>query len=154
MMKKTFFLLALTGVFCFGACNKTKQNSARLMKGGRWEVTELSVDGTMQSVLPELIIEDCDIYDETCYGEWEGGGGHAYFAWQFRDKGATFELSRQNMPEDGHSHGAAGLEMEQQCYDFSGVYQVDESSSTAFTFSSSATGGFSGKKVVMKLVKE
>jgi hypothetical protein len=154
-MKNTFSLLALISLICFSACNKTKRNSARLMKAGRWEVTELTVDGTAQPVLPELIIDDCDIYDETCYGEWEGGGGHAYFAWQFRDKGETFELSRQIMPEDdGHSHGEAGLEMEQQCYDFSGVYQVDESSSTAFTFSSSATSGFSGKKVVMKLVKE
>jgi hypothetical protein len=154
-MKKTLILLALVSIGILTACNKTKQSSSRLMKGGRWEVTELTVDGTAQTVLPDLIIEDCDIYDETCYGEWEGGGGHAYFAWQFRDKGKVFELSRQNMPEDdGHSHGAAGLAMEQQCYDFSGVYQVEESSSTAFTFTSSSTAGFSGKKVVMKLAKE
>lgn len=153
-MRKYFLIFGMASL-ALAACNKTKSNSNRLMKAGTWEVTELTVDGTAQTILPDLIIEDCDIYDETCYGEWEGGGGHAYFAWQFRDKGKIFEISRQEMPDDhGHSHGAAGLAIEQQCYEFSGVYQVDESSSTSFSFSSSSTTGFPGKKVVMKIAKE
>ena len=74
---KTLTLLLAVGLLAT-ACNKTRTNSNRLIKGGEWTVTELSVDGTSEDELPTWEIDECDIYDESCTGEWANDeGGHA-----------------------------------------------------------------------------
>ena len=76
---KTITLLLAVGLLAT-ACNKTRTNSNRLIKGGEWTVTELSVDGTSEAELPSWEIEDCEIYDESCHAEWANEeGGHAEF---------------------------------------------------------------------------
>lgn len=150
---KLLFLSAIMIAFTFFACNKSKKYSNRLMKAGDWHVTELSVDGVNEAELPEWHIEDCDIYEESCYGEWENAeGGHAEFIWQFRDKGETFEISRQEA-EDGHTHDHASEEAVAQCLNFSGVYEVVSHKKDQMEFKSTTAYGFNGKTVIIKIEK-
>ncbi len=138
------------------SCNKTKKVSKRFMKSGEWKVTELSVDGVNEDELPTWEIEDCDIYKESCEGEWKNDeGGHSEFIWQFREKGETFEISRQAEEEAGHSHthDHAAEEAAAQCYNFSGVYEVISSKKDEMEFRSTATAGHNGKQVVIKISK-
>lgn len=145
--------LLLSVILLAGACNKVRVYSNQLIKAGEWTVNELSVDGTNEDELPSWHIEDCDIYDESCHGEWENDeGGHAEFIWQFRNKGETFEISRQE-GEGGHSHGHADEEANAQAYAFSGVYSVVERSSDNMEFTSTATVGHPGSTVVIKIKK-
>ena len=125
------------------------------MKGGDWTVTELSVDGTNEAELPSWEVEDCDIYDETCEAHWVNDeGGEAIFAWQFRDDGDTFELSRQAEEGHNHAHNHAEEEAISQCYNFSGIYSVSNLEKTTMTFKSSATVGYMGQEVVISISKK
>jgi len=156
-MKMRNLLSALTVVgvtLALVSCNKTKKASERFIKSGEWKVTELSVDGTNEDELPTWEIDDCDIYETSCVGEWENDeGGHSEFIWQFRDKGDTFEISRQ-AEEDEHSHNHADEEVAEQCYNFSGVYEVITSKKDEMEFKSMDTEGFSGQEVVIKISKQ
>ncbi len=145
-----------TIVLLLSACNKTNVNSNRFIDGGEWTVTELSVDGTNEDELPSWHIEECDVYAESCHGEWENEeGGHAEFVWQFRDKGQTLEISRQAGEHEGHDHGHDHAEEEAnaQCYAFSGVYDVVEDGKDMMEFKSVATLGHAGSAVVIKIQK-
>lgn len=145
-------ILVLSVAFLAAACNKSKTYSNRLIKSGEWTVTELSVDGTNESELPNWHIEECDIYAESCHGEWENAeGGHAEFIWQFRDKGKTFEISRQ---EGSHSHSHADEEAAAQCYAFSGIYDVIKHKKKSMEFATTTAQGHSGKTVVIKIEKQ
>lgn len=131
------------------ACNKTKTYSNRL-DGGNWKVTELSIDGVNQSELPQWNINECDIYGESCTGEWiNHEGGHAEFVWQFREKGKTFEISNQS----DHTHSHADEEAQLQCSEFSGVYTVEESGKKRIKFKSTSTLGYSGNTTVIVIEK-
>lgn len=143
-------------VLIAAACNKSKTYSKRLIKAGEWNITELSVDGTNEDELPDWEIADCDIYEQSCQGEWKNDeGGHAIFVWQFRDKGDTFEISRQEEDDGhGHSHGHAEEEAIEQCYEFSGVYEVIEHKKKSMEFKSTATLGHPGQTVVIKMEKK
>ena len=151
-------VLLIASMAFLGACNKTKTNSNRLIKGGEWTVTELSVNGTNEAELPEWEIEDCEIYDASCEGEWKNEeGGHAEFIWQFRAKGDNFEISHQaEAEEDGHAHGDdhAAEEAAAQCYAFSGVYDVVTRKKKEMEFTSTTTVGHPGATVVIKIEKK
>lgn len=147
--------LSMAIVLGFAACNKTKTNSKRLMKAGEWKVTELSVDGSNEAELPSLEIEDCDIYEQSCMGEWMNDeGGHAEFVWQFREKGKTFEISYQAEDGHAHAHDHAAEEAAAQAYAFSGVYEVVESKSKEMQFQTTSALGHAGKAVVIKIEKK
>ena len=169
-MKKILLIISIALVAF--ACNKTKVNSNRLMSAGEWEVTELSVDGTNEDELPHWHIDDCEIYGEkSCFGEWKNEeGGETHFIWQFRDKGKVFEISRQEGMEeeedhadDGddhdhdHDHGThdhATEEAIEQCYNFSGVYDVVSSKKDEMGFTSTSAVGFAGETVKIKIKKK
>ncbi len=157
-MKTSLYTVTLVFAVVFmTACNKTKTYSKRLMKAGEWKVTELSVNGTNEAELPSWDINDCDIYDEPCLGDWENEeGGHSEFIWQFRDKGKTFEISRQAEEEEGHEHEHDHAEEEAaaQCYAFSGTYEVEEHKKDKMEFKSTSTLGHSGQTVVIKIEKK
>jgi len=153
----TIALHISTMAFLGTACNKTKTNSNRLMKAGEWTITELSVDGTNEAELPEWEIEDCDIYDESCHGEWKNEeGGHSEFVWQFRNSGDDFEISRQAEEEEGHSHEEdhAAEEAAAQCFAFSGIYEVVTRKKDEMEFTSTTTEGYPGSTVVIKISKK
>lgn len=149
-------MLFLTGL---NSCNKVKSTSKRLMKTGDWKVTELSVNGVNEEELPKWEIDDCDIYDESCFGEWKNDeGGHAEFIWQFREKGEVFELSYQaeehDHEEEGeHEHDHAAEEAAEQAANFSGVYEVEKKEKKVMEFTSSSTVGYSGSRVKIKVEK-
>lgn len=154
----TKYMLLLAAIaLTLGACNKTKKSSNRAIKAGEWTITELSVDGTNEAELPSWKFEECDIYAESCHAEWENEeGGHAEFVWQFREKGSVFEISRQagEHDEHEHEHDHATEEANTQCYNFSGVYQVEEAKAESMHFTSTATVGHAGKSVVIKMSKK
>lgn len=155
-MKKVLFILLGAGLLTMASCNKTKQNSRKFMKAGEWKITELSVAGQMEDELPHWEIEDCDIYESSCEGEWKNDeGGHAEFIWQFRENGEVFEISHQ-AEEHGHEHehDHAAEEAAEQCYHFSGVYTVTEFGKDAISFSSSNTVGYPGETVILKIEKK
>lgn len=150
MKNITAYILAVIFTVSFTACNKTRQYSKR-MAGETWQVTELSVDGTNEAELPVLVFEDCDIYEESCRGEWKNEeGGHGEFVWQFRKKGKVFEISNQS----DHSHGHADEEAQVQLSNFSGVYDVTGHKKEEMRFESSSTAGFPGHKVVIKMERK
>ena len=148
--------LVLAVMLMTAACKKSKTYSQRLIKAGEWKLTELSVDGINETELPGWHIEECDIYAESCHGEWENEeGGHAEFIWQFRDKGETFEISRQEGEDGhGHSHGHADEEAAAQCYAFSGVYDVVANKKKSMEFKSTTTTGHAGSTIVIKIEKK
>lgn len=138
------------------SCNKTNKVSNQFIDAGEWNATTLSVDGTQEDELPILEIMACEIYDEVCMGEWKNEeGGHAVIAWQFRDKGETFEISSQGAEEEGegHEHDHAEEEALAQSYAFSGVYTVTSSDKDVMEFSSTATLGHPGQTVVLRIEK-
>lgn len=151
-------MLALALVVSLSACNKTAITADRFIDAGEWTATTLSVDGVPEDELPILEIMPCEIYDEVCLSEWKNEeGGHALFAWQFREKGKTFEISRQEEEEEGghsHSHDHAEEEAVAQCLAFSGVYEVTERGKELMEFTSTATYGHAGKNVILRIEKK
>ena len=155
-MKKSilFLSMAAVAILVVAACSKTNQRTKRLIKGGEWTVTELSVDGTNEDELPSWEISDCDPYEAVCIGHWENEeGGHAEFAWQFNSKGSQFTISHQ-AEEGEHEHEHADEEAAEQAYNFSGTYEVLEYSKTKMKFSSTSTVGFNGQTAVIVIEKK
>lgn len=147
-MKK--LVLFFAGVLLLTACNKTKTVSNRL-DGQKWQVTELSVDGVNQSTLPVLKFSECEIYKESCTGQWYlGETGHAGFAWQIRDKGKTLEISNQA----DHAHGMEDINAAEQCIAFGGVYKTLQNKRKTMTFETTAAYAFPGKKVILKMERK
>ncbi len=158
-MKRILGITALTLLIGLSACNKTKSTSNRFMDAGEWQITEMSVDGTNEEELPLWEIEDCNIYEESCYGHWENEeGGHADFIWQFREKANTFEISHQIVEheeeagEEEHDH--ASEEVAEQAYNFSGVYAVEKRKKDNMIFTSNETVGFPGQSVKIVIEKK
>jgi hypothetical protein len=151
---KIKLILLVVGIATLASCNKTKQASKRL-SGETWKVVELSVDGITQAELPTtLVFNDCDIYAESCNGEWNRDAHHAHFIWQFREKGKKFELSNQSSAEDAHGGGHEAEENIAQCAEFSGVYEVINQDKKMLFLESMNTIGYAGQKVVFKLEKQ
>jgi len=156
--RKTIKTMAFSAILLIGAaaCNKTKSTSKKFMDAGEWTITELSIDGTNEDELPTWEIEDCDLYNESCFGEWKNEeGGRAEFIWQFREKANTFEISHQ--AEEGEhdlEEDHAATEAAEQAYNFSGVYEVVNKEKEAMEFSSKNTSGFPGQMVSIKIQKK
>lgn len=153
MMKKYGMIVtAALFMIAVSSCNKTKVNSERFIKTGDWKVTELSINGVNEEELPTWEIDDCDVYDESCFGEWKNDeGGHAEFVWQFREKANAFEISHQDSGEHEHEH--ADEEAAEQAYSFSGVYEVVEKSKKTMKFQSMSTIGNNGSSVKITIEK-
>jgi len=148
---KKIILVSLTLAFTIAitSCNKTKQN-AKIFEGTTWIVTSLTIDGVADTALPELEFGEGDIYKEVLTGLWHNtghthgtGAAEIKFAWQFRDKGKTFEISNQSEGDDAI-----------QCSQLSGVYTVNSKEVNGYEISSAATIGYNGKKVIIKMKKE
>ena len=148
MKKIIIFSAFIISNLAIVSCNKTKQN-AKTLQGTTWNMTALTIDGIADTNLAELEFGEGNIYKEVLTGKWHSEG-HSHgtssaevsFAWQFRDKGKTFEISNQSEGEDAL-----------QCSQLSGIYTVESSTKTEYEFSSNSTIGYNGKKVVMKMKK-
>lgn len=157
---KTYLIIIATTFLIIStySCNKTKTISNRFIKTGEWVISKLTVDGISEEELPIWEIEDCDVYNESCYAEWKNEeGGHAEFIWQFREKANTLEISHQiTEEEDEHheEHDHSAEEAAEQAYIFSGVYEVIEKKKNEMEFSSENTVGYLGQKVIIKIQKK
>lgn len=147
-MKKLIVLVFITALIVAN-CDKNKRYSKRV-DDNKWEVTELTIDGEKQDSLPVIKFNFCDIYEETCEGSWSSSDGKAIIAWQFRDKGKTFELSNQT----DHGHDLADIKAAQQCIKFTGIYEVIKSKLSRFEIKSSKTIGYPNKSVVITMEKQ
>ena len=129
------------------SCDKNKKWSKRLA-GENWAATALTINGQAEDNLPELHFDECDIYDETCTGEWMLNGSSSAMAWQFREKASVFEISNQSELEQDIDPAIL------QCMNMSGVYEVLESEKEKIVIRSDATYGYEGKFVEMTLEKQ
>ena len=149
-----YALMAVMLVTGAVACNKTKKAHNVLIKAGAWKVVTMTVNDTAVAELPHWEIEDCKVYKENCTGEWKNHeGGHAVFVWQFREDGNEFQLSYQ-AGDHGHAHSAADHEAEEQCEEFSAVYDVVSQSKTKLELRSTSVPAHLGKPVYILLEKE
>jgi len=147
-IKITAFILSLATLWT--SCDKDKKYSKRLA-GEVWKVAELSVNGSTETDLPTLSFDKCDIYDELCNATWTNTeGGMATFIWQFNESGKKFEISNQSDSIISLANSDAML----QCYGLSGVYNVEEHKKDNMEFTSTATMGYPGKTVIIKMEKQ
>jgi hypothetical protein len=131
------------------SCNKDKRASKRLIKPGEWEVTKITIGDSSISNLPIWAIQECDIYEDLCEGDWKLDGNTSSFYWQFNDKAKEFVLSRVVAPEDCEDFYT--VEVEQHTYKFSGRYKVLETSKSKKIFESTNTIGFEGELVRIEI---
>jgi hypothetical protein len=131
------------------ACNKTKQHS-KWLTGETWKVNEVSIDGAGFDILPQLTFDNCNIYDEICFGTLQiENSGAASFAWQVREKGTIFELSDQSQTVDENNEDAVSFSSS-----FSGVYKVNDADKKNLEIESDNCKRYPGKKVILKLSKQ
>lgn len=160
-IKKTIALLVIVLVIAT-SCDKTRSTSNNFISGAEWTVTEMTVDGVTEDELPTWEIGACEIYETSCEGHWKNDeGGETSFIWQIRDQGKTFEISHQGEEDDDHDghdhdhdHDHAGIEVAMQAYNFSGVYEVIESSTNMMHFQTTVALGHTDKTVVIKITKQ
>jgi hypothetical protein len=145
----TLVLLILTIGIISSACNKTRQHS-KWLTGQTWVVNEVSIDGSPFDLLPKLNFDDCDIYDEICFGTLHfENDAVANFAWQVREKGCIFELSDQTENVNQSNEEAVSF-----CSSFSGIYNVNNADKISMELESNNCKRYPGKKVILKLSKE
>jgi hypothetical protein len=146
---KPINFIAILSLIIITSCNKTKQHS-KWLTGETWQVNTVTIDGQPFDLLPALSFDDCDIYDEICFGNLSiENKGAARFAWQIREKGKIFELSDQTQNKDESNEEAVSFSSS-----FSGVFNVSEVDKKNMALESQNCKRYPGKKVVIKLTKK
>lgn len=131
------------------SCNKTKQHS-KWLTGETWKVSEVTIDGNSFGLLPQFKFDECDIYDEICFGNLiVENTSMANFAWQIREKGSIFELSDQTQNVSESNEEAVSFSSS-----FSGIYDVNQMDKKSMELESNNCKRYPGKKVIIKLNKE
>lgn len=142
-------IVIISLVIIFASCNKTKQHS-NWLTGETWKVTHLSLDGQPLDLKPALTFDDCNIYDEICFGSVKADGeGTAVFAWQIRKKGTEFELSDQTQDINEGNEVAVSFSSS-----FSGIYSINKATKKEMELESNACVLYPGKKVIINLSKQ
>jgi len=152
MMSKKIIFPLLVVLFAV-SCNKDKKASKCLVKPGTWKVTELSVNGQQDTLLPTWKINVCDdIYEEVCTATWQVPYDEHEFYWQFNEKAKEFVFSHivdTSLCDDFYTKVSA-----YQSYQYSGTYKVITRKRKEMEFESNTTKGYTGEKVVIKLEQE
>ena len=146
MMKKILSSVTVIAVMMLvlPSCNKDKRDSARL-SGETYNITSLTVNGTAMTSMPTLSFDDCDIYDESCIGHWKAGDGStADFYWQYRDGAETFEIANISSISSAATY---------EVINYSGIYTVVNGDKDELELSSSASTGYMGKAVTIKMAR-
>ena len=118
---------------------------------GEWEASEIKIDGEKQPYAPLLIFQECDIFEDTCYGIWSFKGQNALFTWQFKDNGKSFLINRE---EDVLYNPDFVTDAELQCYNYSGLYDVNKSNKSKMVLESSTTYGYPNQFVKITIETE
>lgn len=154
IMKSKTGLFLIVVLLCATACSKTKRYANRL-SGETWKITSVSIGQVPQQAekYASLIFEDCDIFEDTCHGQWSLDTSKADFIWQVNDQGKTFILACLTLYEDvqGTEEGGQNYDALKQCQFMSGYYTIDKMKKKTMEISSNETAGYRGVKVEMVL---
>jgi hypothetical protein len=154
------YILLIVIALLLVSCNKENRRSNKLMPyldlngreyTGVWEVTEITIDEEIVTISPSLIIDECEIYEDTCYGRWSYEGKESFFYWQFKDNGKSFIINRV---EDLSFNPDFVSQADLQCYNYSGVYDVKKSKKRKMVFESSSTYGYPNQVVRIEIQTE
>jgi len=146
------FIFIIILITFLTACNKDKRQSKKLMKGEKWRISQLMVDGASEDVVKKMVFSKCDIYDEYCTALWiSKDNDTATFYWQMNEKGSEFKLMRYNDADSCCSQATAA---DYYCFQLSGTYQVIKAKRNEMIFESTATLGYNGQKVRMVLERQ
>ena len=143
-MRKLTILFCLMAIFV--ACNKEQRHSNKLIKGEKWAVKDVSIDGKGLGQFGEWkILSDEDIFNAVPQAEWKAEGGKTVFEWQFQDKGKLFQLNYLQLCEE--CDGEDLSELDYLAYKLTGTYEVIRHGKNKMEFSTTETIGYSSKKV-------
>lgn len=148
-MKRSFVLFLAVTLF---SCNKNV-NSVDKLNFKKWNVEHITVDGNeVYDELPWVEFFGCDIKENPCEGKWFFSWGVSRpFYWQVSDQGKQFEIQRMNF--DFEQNDSVPL-IDQQLYDLSGRYDIEQLDNKNLKLKSSSTIGYSGKTVEISMKKD
>lgn len=149
MAKKRIYRLLMVlalGVLLI-ACTKSEVRSKKLIKQGRWMLTQMDL-GTNQVInLPHWDLESVDDPKEYAPGTWSHyDGSAAAFNWRFDYYEGTFSFKTDESVEQDEMSKAFI-----QCKNLSGAYAVITEKKKLFEFESTETFGYSGVKVFIQI---
>lgn len=145
---KIFILSALIVGFV-SSCDLNEKAYRRLLKAGRWHVTNLQSDNTSFTKLPKWQIYDCEDHSNPCLGKWEHQNGSVCnFYYSFTNLGGEFNFYPNPNESDMTTMAYS------QCTNFSGNYKVKKLSKKYFDLESDNTSGYPGKTVTINLIRE
>lgn len=147
-MKVNFGLVIILSLLLF-SCNKEKSRSNRLIKGDKWEVQEITIDGDHTSLLGTWTITGDDIYKEVPSASWFLNEQNAVFEWQFQSKGKKFQLNYVQLCEE--CDGEQLSDLDYFSYNLSGSYYVKKCSRKQMEFESSKTIGYPDRTIRIKI---
>ncbi len=140
-------LIGLGLMFFIASCTKSKVDTRRFMKQGRWMVTELNIGSNSSSSHPIWEIEKSEDSQEFTAGTWlHNDGSSAKFKWRFNyfEGGFSFFVNENvNQEEDTKAF--------MQCKNLSGDYVILEDKPKLFQFQSISTHGYLEKPVFIQL---
>jgi len=149
-MKKSIIILTVI-VATLISCHKENRYSNKLMDGGVWNVTDITVDGTSLNIKGKWYIgtiEDIEKAVPSCEWKSENDTTSAIFDWQFLNKGKEFHLAYvQQANEDGETLS----ELDYLAYDISGKYDVICHKNSLMEFSSKSTIKYNGQVVYITI---
>lgn len=131
-------IIGLVLMFTGTACTKSKVDTRRFMKQGRWMVTELTIGSNTSSSKPSWDIEKSEDSQEFTGGTWHhSDGSTAKFKWRFNYFEGGFSFYTDGAAEQEESSKAF-----MQCDNLSGDYIILEDKMKLFQFQSKKTNGY------------
>jgi len=126
---------------------KSEVNANRLMKKGRWMVTQLDIGTNEVSILPKWDIGDQADPKAFAPATWiHYDGSEAAFKWRFDYYEGTFTfLLDQSVTQDDSQKAYI------QCNNLSGSYEILTDKKNLFEFQSLETNGYQGVNVFIQL---
>lgn len=147
-MKQLYIMIIGLGLMFFGtSCTKSKVDTRRFMKQGRWMVTELNIGSNTSSSKPSWQIDKSNDSQEFTGGTWiHDDGSTAEFKWRFNYFEGGFSFYAVEDADQGEPNKALI-----QCDNLAGDYQVIEDKSKLFQFQSIQTNGYLESSVFIQI---
>lgn len=147
-------LVSISLLLFFVSCNKEKRFSKKLLKGETWEVTTISINGSVLNTNPHTwYVEGDDIYENVPLIRWFAyNGPETYFEWQFQDKGKSWVLNF--FLDSTKCEGTSINDVDYLANAISGKYEVVQHKRKEMHFRSSETRNYAGQEVEIKIIKK
>ncbi|MBD3636394.1 MAG: hypothetical protein HUJ25_03555 [Crocinitomicaceae bacterium] len=141
------FLLATLFFGFITACTKTEMRTNKLVKQGRWMVTELEIGTNSISVLPKWNLPTEPLDNQYATGMWtHADGSQVDFKWKFDQYDGTFTFIVDPALSPDSSEKAYV-----QCNNLAGTYTVLTDKKKLFEFESNSTNGYGTLPVYIKI---